>query len=148
MPFASITTWVGKASISFPRRKVIMDEKDQLSDASVALYSFGRNETVASVSLSVGEGEGQRVRRISLRGFRQAKKPLHHFGHGNFLRRAVPDDGLLYFSRGQLVNFQASLREGRHRCASGFAHDQSCLQILGIEQSLDDAQTWPVLFEH
>ena len=94
----------------------------------------------------VRERERERVRRVGRGQFVQVQKPLHHFGDGGFLRRAIADNGLLHFARGDFKNFNPSFGNRRHRRAARFAHDERSLQILREEKSFDDADGRAVFF--
>ena len=109
------------------------------------LYLFQGSEIVTAVFLRVGERQRQGVGGVGRGRLGQIQKPLDHFGDGGFLRRAVADDGLFHFARGDFENFQAGLGDDRQRRAARFAHDNGRLQILRVEQALDDADRWLML---
>lgn len=91
------------------------------------------------VFLRMDQCQRQRVRRVGRGQFGEVQHPLHHFGNGEFLRRAVADDGLFHFARGDFKNFNSSFGDRRHRRASRLAHDEGGLQILREEKSFDHA---------
>ena len=111
------------------------------------ISAFGRLEAVAPLFLRMGERQRQRVGGVGRGRFGQVQHALHHLGDGQFLRRAVADDGLLHLARGDFVNLQAGLGDGRQRRAARLAHDQRGLQVLRVKQALDHAHRGLVLLE-
>jgi len=116
-----------------------VEEVDHVSDA------LRWREGVAAVVLGASQGQRQGIGGVGCGRFGQLEHALDHFGHGQFLGRAVANDRLLNFARRDFVNFQARLGDGRQSRAPRFAHSQGGLQILGEEQSLDDAHCRTVL---
>jgi len=94
---------------------------------------------VPRVFLRMNQRQRQRVRRIGRGQFGEVQHPLHHFGDGEFLRRAVADDGLFHFAWGDFKNFNSSFGNRRHCCTARLAHDEGGLQILREEKSFDHA---------
>src|SRR5260370_37408726 len=109
-PWTSTVTCVGRASMSLPCKKLIMIET--VARLAASLNSFARGERVTPVLLRVSQRQGQRVRGIGRGRFGQVEHPLHHFGGGEFLRRALTDNGLLHLARRDFVNLQAPLANG------------------------------------
>ena len=112
----------------------------------VASYPFRGLETIPPLFLRMCKSQGERVRGVGRRWLGQTQHALNHFGDGQFLGRAIPDDGLFHFTRRKFVNFQAGLRNRGQRRASRLAHDERGLQILGVEQSFDDANGRAMFF--
>jgi len=94
------------------------------------------------------QGQRQRIRRIGRGQFGEIQHPLHHLGNGYFLRRAVADDGLLHFARGNLEYIHAIFRHRRERGAARLAHDDGGFQILREENSFEHANVRLILAQH
>ena len=74
--------------------------------------------------------------------------PLNHFGHGEFLRCAVSDDGLLHFPWSHFEDLKARLGNSRKCRAARFSHHHGGLEILRVKNSFNDAHRWLVLLQH
>ena len=111
-------------------------------------YFLGRGQCIAPEFLRVRERQGQGVGGVGRGRFRQVQESLHHFCDRHFLRRAVADDGLLHFARGDFVDVQAGLGGGYQRGAARLTHEQGRLQILRVEQSFHDADRGMMLPDH
>lgn len=95
--------------------------------------------------LSVGESEGQRIGGIRGRWFSEVQHALNHFGDGELLSGAITDDGLLHLTGGKFIDIQTSFSDRGEGCAPGFAHDESCLEIVGEKEALNDAESGAML---
>src|SRR5689334_12649803 len=142
--------------MSLPWRKVIIVTRnadpsslrfDATSCGARNSYSFRRAQGVSAVLLRVGERERERVSGVGRGCFREAQHALDHFCDGELLGGAVTDDGLFYFARSDLVNFQAGLGDCGESGAARLAHDHRGLQVLRVEDAFHNADGGLKLFQ-
>jgi len=85
------------------------------------------------------EGEGEGIGGVWGGKLGELEEALDHFADGDFLGRAVADDGLFDFARGDFENLQTGFTKGGEGGAAGFTHDEGGLKILREEQAFDSA---------
>lgn len=112
------------------------------------LDPFWRCERVAPRFLEVGQGQGEGIRRVSVRDGRQVEHPLDHFCDGRFLSSAKTDDCLFYFPWGYLKDRHSGFCNRRERGTPGLAHDEGRLDILGEKETFDRTDPSPILTGH
>lgn len=100
------------------------------------------------IRIEMSESDGQSIRCVTRRSFRQSEQGPDHEGHLVLGSLTAPDDGLLDPFRGIFVDGQSGFGNGDHGGSPGGAQDDRGLETLHVDDPFDGAHCGLIFRDH